>query len=245
MEPKNTIADIVKSRINTFNEGHVFSYMDIDGASKNSEAIIKALNRLTEKGILKKLVKGKFYRPSLTDNGKNGLQLNEIVKDLLEHKGEQIGYLTGHSIFNKLRLTTQLSHTIQIGRNTFKPPIKRSIYSIQFVLQRNIITKENIEMLQVLDCLKMIKGIPDTTKDNSLHVIGKIIRKYRKADRDMLIQLSMKYPSSTRALLGMIFQEEKIMGPLEKIRETLNPISKFNIVLRDYDKLVKDNWNIK
>lgn len=91
----------------------------------------------------------------------------------------------------------------------------------------------------------MVKGIPDTTKENSLHVIGKIIRKYKKADRDILIQLSMKYPSSTRALLGMIFQEEKIMGPLDKIRETLNPISKFNIVLKDYDKLVKDNWNIR
>ena len=245
MQPKNTIADIVKSRINTFNEGYVFSYMDIEGASKNSEAIIKALNRLAEKGILQKLVKGKFYKPTKSEYGTLGPELSEIVKDLLEHKGEQIGYLTGHSIFNKLRLTTQLSHTIQIGRNTFKPPIKRSIYTIQFVLQRNIITKENIEMLQVLDCLKMIKGIPDTTKDNSLHVIGKIIRKYRKADRDMLIQLSMKYPSSTRALLGMIFQEEKIMGPLDKLRETLNPISKFNMVFKDYNKVVMDNWNIK
>ena len=55
----------------------------------------------------------------------------------------------------------------------------------------------------------------------------------------------MKYPSSTRALLGMIFEEEKIMRPLDKIRETLNPISKFNMTLRNYDKLVKDNWNIK
>ena len=245
MEHKNTIADIVKSRINTFNEGYVFSYMDIEGASKNSEAIIKALNRLTEKGILKKLVKGKFYKPSLTDNGKHGLQLNEIVKDLLEHKGEQIGYLTGHSIHNKLGITTTKSNTIQIGRNTFKPPIKRNIYTIQFVIQRNIITKDNIEILQVLDCLKMLKGIPNTSRDNLLHVLGKIIRKYKKPERDTLIQLSMKYPSSTRALLGMIFEEEKIMRPLDKIKETLNPISKFNLTLRNYDKLVKDNWNIK
>lgn len=244
MEPKNTIVDIVKSRINAFNEGYVFSYMDIEGPSKNREAIIKALNRLTEKGILHKLSKGKFYKPTKSEYGKLGPDLSEIVKDLLEHNGEQKGYLTGHSIFSKLRLTTQLRHTIQIGRNTFKPPIKRSIYTIQFVLQRNIITKENIEMLQVLDCLKMLKGIPDTTRDNSLHVIGKIIRKYKKADRDMLIQLSMKYPSSTRALLGMIFQEEKIMGPLDKIRETLNPVSKFNMVLRDY-KSVKNYWNIR
>ena len=107
MEPKNTIADIVKSRINTFNEGYVFSYMDIDGPSKNREAIIKALNRLVEKGIIDKLAKGKFYKPTKSEYGRLGPDLSEIVKDLLEHKGEQIGYLTGHSIFNKLRLTTQ------------------------------------------------------------------------------------------------------------------------------------------
>ena len=245
MEPKTTIADKVKSQIDAFKEGYVFSYTVMEDATKNREAIIKALNRFTEKGILHKLSKGKFYKPVKSEYGKFGPDLNEIVKDLLEQNGEQIGYLTGHSIFNKLRVTTQLSNTIQIGRNTFKPPIKRSIYTIQFVLQRNIITKDNIEILQVLDCLKMLKGIPDTSRDNSLHVLGKIIRKYKKPQRDMLIQLSIKYPSSTRALLGMIFEEEKIMRPLDKIRETLNPISKFNMTLRNYDKLVKDNWNIK
>jgi hypothetical protein len=245
MEAKNTITDIVKSRINAFKEGYVFSYMDIDGPSKNREAIIKALNRLVEKGIIDKLAKGKFYKPTKSEYGKLGPDVNEIVKDLLESKGEVIGYLTGFSVFNKYGLTTQISNTIQIGRNTFKPPFKRGIYTIQFVLQKNVITKENFKILQVLDCLKMLKGIPDTTKNNSLSVLGRIIRKYNKVERGMLIQLSMKYPASTRALLGMIFEGEKIMGPLDKIRETLNPISKFNVVLRDYDKLVKDNWNIK
>jgi len=245
MEAKNNIADIVKSRINAFKEGYVFSYMDIEGPSKNREAIIKALNRLTEKGILHKLSKGKFYKPFISEYGKLSPDLNEIVKDLLEHNGEPIGYLTGFSIFNKMHLTTQLSSTIHIGRNTFKPTIKRGIYTIQFVLQRTIITKDNIEKLQILDCLKMIKGIPDATKDNSLHVLGKIIRKYKKPQRDILIQLSMKYPASTRALLGMIFEEEKIMGPLDKIRESLNPISKYNLTLSKYGNLVKQNWQIK
>ncbi len=66
-----------------------------------------------------------------------------------------------------------------------------------------------------------------------------IIRKYKKADRDMLVQLSMKYPSSTRALLGLIFEHEKIMGPLDKIRESLNPISKYNLTLSKYGNFVK------
>jgi hypothetical protein len=245
MEPKNTITNTVKSQIDAFKEGFVFSYMDIEGASKNREAIIKSLNRLSKKGIIDKLAKGKFYKPTKSEYGRLGPDVNEIVKDLLESKGEVIGYLTGFSVFNKYGLTTQISNTIQIGRNTFKPPLKRGIYSIQFVLQKNLIKKENVKVLQVLDCLKMLKGIPDTTRENSLSVLGRIIRKYNKADREMIIQLSMKYPASTRALLGMIFETEKIMGPLDKIRETLNPISTYNMGIRQIDKFLREKWGIK
>ena len=137
MEPKNTIANTVKSQIDAFKEGYVFSYMDIEGPSKNREAIIKSLNRLVEKGIIDKLAKGKFYKPTKSEYGRLGPDVNEIVKDLLESKGEVIGYLTGFSVFNKYGLTTQISNTIQIGRNTFKPPLNRGIYTIQFVLQKN------------------------------------------------------------------------------------------------------------
>ena len=245
MEPKNTIASMVKIQIDAIKEGYVFSYMDIEGVSKNREAIIKSLNRLVEKGFINKLAKGKFYKPTKSDYGRLGLDVNEIVKDLLESKGEIIGYLTSFSVFNKYGLTTQISNTLQIGRNTFKPPLKRGIYTIQFVLQKNVITKENIKILQVLDCLKMLKGIPDSIKNNSLSVLGRIIRKYNKTDREMLIQLSMKYPASTRALLGMIFEGEKIMGPLDRIRETLNPISTYNMGIRQLDKFLKEKWGIK
>ncbi len=245
MEPKKTIASTVKTQIDTFKEGYVFSYMDIEGASKNREAIIKSLNRLVEKGIIDKLAKGKFYKPTKSEYGRLGPDVNEIVKDLLESKGEIIGYLTGFSVLNNYGLTTQISNKVQIGRNTFKPALKRDIYTIQFVLQKNIITKENVKILQVLDCLKMLKGIPDTTKNNLLSVLGRIIRKYNKTDREMLIELSMKYPASTRALLGMIFEGEKIMGPLDKIRETLNPISTYNMRIRQIDKFLKEKWGIK
>ena len=57
MEPKTTIADKVKSQIDAFKEGYVFSYTVMEDATKNREAIIKALNRFTEKGILHKLSK--------------------------------------------------------------------------------------------------------------------------------------------------------------------------------------------
>jgi hypothetical protein len=245
MELKNTIANKVKIQIDAFDEGYVFSYLDIEAASKNREAIIKSLNRLVEKGVIDKLTKGKFYKPTKSESGRLGPHINEIVKDLLANKKEIIGYLTGFSAINKFGLTTQISNTIKIGRNTFKPPLKRGIYTIQFVLQKNLITKENVKILQILDCLKMLKGIPDTTRENLLSILGIIIRKYNNVEREMLIQLSKKYPASTRALLGMIFENERIMGPLDKIRETLNPISTYNIGIKQLDRFLKEKWGIK
>ena len=43
----------------------------------------------------------------------------------------------------------------------------------------------------------------------------------------------------------MIFEGEKIMGPLDKIRETLNPISTYNLGIRQLDKFLKEKWGIK
>ena len=90
----------------------------------------------------------------------------------------------------------------------------------------------------------MLKGIPDTTRENLLSILGIIIRKYNNVEREMLIQLSKKYPASTRALLGMIFENERIMGPLDKIRETLNPISTYNIGIKQLDRFLKEKWGI-
>ena len=242
MESKSTISGIVKSRVNTFKEGYVFSYLDIEGSSKNREAIIKALNRLAEKGILDKLSKGKFFKPSILKHGKSGLDINEIVKDLLENKGEKIGYITGLSTLNKSQLTTEKSPTIQIGRSTFKPPLRRAHFTIKFVLQKHIITEENIEMLQVLDCLKLLKGISEDAQGTYLKSIAKIIRKFNKKQRELLIQLSLKYPSSTRMFLGYIFEQESINAPLSMTEDLRNPLGEFNTGLRAINKFIKENY---
>lgn len=60
-------------------------------------------------------------------------------------------------------LTTQVSNTIQIGKNEIRPTFKRGRFTNSFIKQKNIITKENIPLLQILDTINQIKKIPDTT----------------------------------------------------------------------------------
>ena len=138
-----------------------------------------------------------------------------------------------------------MPNTIVIGRNTFKPPIKRGDYTIKFLLQKHVITKENIQMLLILDCLKMLKDYSVDAKRDSLKTIAKFIRKYNKLQKEILIKLSLKYPSSTRDLLRYVFEQEKINGPFALLEEYRNPISDFNTGLKDIDKFLRDKYNGK
>jgi hypothetical protein len=244
MEPRITITSIVQKRINELKEGYVFSYKDFEGAAENTHAIIKALNRFAEKGILHKLTKGKYYKP-ISKNERKELNIKEVIKDLLVKNGEIIGYRTGLNEIHKNTLPQNKNNILLIGRNTFKPPLKRGDYTIKFVLQKHIITEENSEMLKVLDCLKMLKGISEDAKRDSLGTIAKIIRKFNKQQRDLLIKLSLKYPSSTRNILRYVLEQEKINAPFALMEEFRNPLSDFNTGLKEIDKFFKDKYNGK
>ena len=237
------VSHIVLNKVDRLPVGYVFTYNDFDVPVSNKEAVIKALNRLVSKGKINKISKGKFYKPEKSIFGELLPAQTQVVKDLLEENGKIVGYLTGLSIFNSLGLTTQVSNTIQIGKNNVRPSFKRERYSISFIKQHNLINRENIPYLQILDCIKLMKKIPDTNIGRSVTRFISIISDYSAEDIIQLIRLSMKYPPSTRALLGAILDE--IGQGTEKIFNTLNPISVYRYpgidsVLTNFKK-----WNLK
>ena len=130
--------------IDRFPNGYVFTHDDFSTDVSKKEAVIKALNRMVESGKIAKLAKGKYYKPENTPFGKLQPNQAQVVKDLLNDDGKNSGYLTGYSIYNQLGLTTQISSTIQIGKNQIRPSLKRDRYTISFVKQKNNITKENL-----------------------------------------------------------------------------------------------------
>ena len=159
--------------------------------------------------------------------------------------GRQVGYLTGLSIYSQLKLTIQIGYTIQIGRNDFRPTFKRGSFTITFVIQKNTITKENIPLLQILDATKLIKKIPDTPIPEAIKRLIAIITDLNKQEISALIRLSMKYPPSTRALLGAMLDEiydDKTSQPLLK---TLNSISKYSLPSAEQALKNIDKWNLR
>ncbi len=237
-------AEYILFTINKFPKGFVFTYSDFTTEVNQKEAVIKALNRMVASGKIAKLSKGKYYKPENSVYGKLQPIQYQIVKDLLEENGKITGYLTGYSIYNKLALTTQVSNTIQIGKNQIRPGFKRERYSIAFIKQKNTITKENIPLLQLLDAIRYIKKIPDAGISDSCRRFLAIIKEFSDKDVNTLIRLALKYPPSTRALLGAILEQLQSTQATYSLLKSLNPISKYKLAGAEKVLSTTEKWNI-
>jgi hypothetical protein len=238
--------DYISLTIDRLPKGYVFTYGDFTQEVNKKEAIIKALNRMVASGKIYKLAKGKYYKPEGTVFGNLEPNQYQIVKDLLENDGKIIGYLTGYSIYNQLGLTTQVSNTIQIGKNEVRPQFKRERYTISFIKQKNTITKENIPLLQLLDAIRYIKKIPDATVISACKRLLTIIKELSKNDKAILVRLAQKYPSGTRALVGALIEEAiKNTSLIEPLRKSLNPITSYKLAGVNKILSTAKNWNIK
>lgn len=238
------VSDYVNFTINKFPKGYIFTYDDFPIEVNKKEAVIKALNRLVASGKINKLSKGKYYKPEKTPFGEIQPSQYQIVKDLLEDNGKLTGYLTGYSIYNELGLTTQVSNTIQIGKNEIRPNLKRGRYAIRFIKQKNTITKENIPFLQILDAIRYIKKIPDTTISTSCKRLIAILKKQADKDLMTMVRLGAKYSPSTRALLGSLLEEIGESKKAVPLYKSLNPISTYALEGASEVLSTASKWNI-
>ena len=239
MQQSKTIEEIV----NSFRTDYVFTYRDLGLPPESSCNVIRKLNRMADNGIINRLSKGRFYKPRQTMFGSLKPSQEEVVKDLLVKDGKIIGYLTGISIFGQLGLTSQISNIIEIGINGKKNKTRRGMFSIRFVQQGNMITKSNIPLLQLLDSIKNIKRIPDTTPDDSYKRIKEIIKALEEKSIDLLIKLSIKYNPMTRAVTAAIIDDLYGEEKARILRDTLNPITTYKVGLTK-NVLTNDNYRI-
>ena len=237
--------DIIEDRINKFSKNYVFTYSDFSVEVEDENTVERTLNRLTKQGKISKLSKGKFYKSRKTEFGISKPPIKQIVKDLLEKDGKLVGYLTGYSVYNSLYLTTQISNTLQIGVNKYRRAIKRGQYKISFILQPNVISKNNIELLQILDAVRFINEIPATTPDEACMRLQQIFKELSPEKQKRLAKLSLKYTNYVRALCGAMLEQigaETIL--LNKLKKSLQGITTYKIPISERVLPTKIKWNI-
>ncbi|MCE4216969.1 DUF6088 family protein [Aquirufa antheringensis] len=238
------ITEYIAFNIDRLPKGYVFTYANFITEVNRKEAVIKALNRMVASGKIAKLAKGKYYKPENTPFGNLQPSQVQVVKDLLEENGKITGYLTGYSIYNQLGLTTQVSNTIQIGKNQIRPNFIRERYKIAFLKQKNTITKESIPLLQLLDAIRYIKKIPDATVEASCARFLAIIKNLTDKEINTLVRLALNYPPATRALVGSLLDQLQQGNTTELLFKSLNPITTYRLTGASKVLSTTDKWNM-
>ena len=238
------ITEYIAFNIDRLPKGYVFTYANFIAEVNRKEAVIKALNRMVASGKIAKLAKGKYYKPETTPFGNLQPSQVQVVKDLLEENGKITGYLTGYGIYNQLGLTTQVSNTIQIGKNQIRPNFIRERYKIAFLKQKNTITKESIPLLQLLDAIRYIKKIPDATVEASCARFLAIIKNLTDKEINTLVRLALNYPPATRALVGSLLDQLQKGNTIELLFKSLNPITTYRLTGASKVLSTADKWNM-
>jgi len=148
-------------------------------------------------------------------------------------------------IFNEFGLTTQFSAILQIGTIKDKKSTKRGYYRIKFVKQWNTITKENIPLLQLLDCLRFFKNIPDTNPADSSKKLLELLSKLSEIQHSKIKKLALKYTPQTIALLGAMLE---VLNPNEDVlilQMSLNYQTFYNLSIPQEILPNQKKWNIR
>lgn len=239
------IAKEIEKRIAVFPDDYVFTASDFEIESQNQATVVKALNRLVKSGKISKLAKGRFYKPRKSQFGELKPSAYQIAKDYIERDGKIIGYITGHSAYNALGLTTQISSYIHIGTNKSRRSVRREKYTISFILQQNTITRKNIDILRILDAVRFIREIPATTPDEACLRLKEIIRNLNDGQKEMLVKCLMKYTNYVRALCGAILEDIGCdASMLETVRKSLNGVTEYKLPISMTVLPTKQNWKI-
>ena len=117
----------------------------------------KTLERMCNAGNLCKIAKGTYYRPKKSKFGVVPPSQKEIVSAFTSNES---GTIVGYSLYNLLKLTTQVPKNVEILSSQIEQQTKtiRNIYITQCKLQY---TEEVERVVQMLDVLQNFDEIQD------------------------------------------------------------------------------------
>ena len=239
------LATQIRNRIEKLPEGKSFGYADLGIAKEEYQTAAKALERLQAKGVIKKLSKGVFYKPEQTVFGELKPDYSEQLRPYLFENGKRIAYETGYSLYNRMGLTTQMAFRIKIASRSKRISINRGALKADAVKSYAEVTDANYKLLGFLDAIKDIKRIPDCSVRQAVKILsGKISQLNEKQISD-LVKYAVLYPTRVRALVGAMLENLNIQANTEKLKQSLNPLTKVKLGLKETELPTIKNWNIE
>ncbi len=239
------VAAQIRNTIESMPESQPFGYADLGIEPANFVSAAKALERLQKKGTIKKVSKGVFYIPRQTVFGALGPDTNGILKRYLFEDGKRVAYETSFSLYNSLGLTTQMAFKIKIATKGNRIKINQGSLQVSSVKSYVEVTDDNYVLLGYLDSLKDIRRIPDCSTLQAINRMRVLIKALKKNEQEELVKLALNYPARTRALLGAILENLNSKMNLNELKNSLNPLTKINLFIKETDLPTIKNWNIE
>ena len=106
-----SVAKQIRNYIETVEEGKIFTYADLP--VNNKAAAAPVLSRMESKGDIKRLSKGKYYKPKEGMFGELPPSDAEVLRSYM--KEMENAYITGLKAFNSMGLTVQVPNVVSIA----------------------------------------------------------------------------------------------------------------------------------
>lgn len=236
------VAASIKSRIDSIDDERIITYDDFKDLGE-FQAVAMYLSRLQKAGVIKRLSKGRYYKPRITKFGVLAPSDNEILKSVLS-KG---GYIAGPFAINRLGITTQVPSEIMIGGSNSNRKLQLGNLRFKFVKgNENRKSYSDTLVVNIFEALRFFKKTPDGQTDRTITRIKSILKDLSEEQVRSLVELSLKNRPFTRALLGAILEDLNMFPVLrELLKNSLNQFSVYKLGISDSLINSKDSWRIK
>ena len=122
--------------------------------------VMKQLQTLCEEGKIIRYEKGIYYIPTDTVFGKSILNPRKVIEKKYIKDGDKImGYYSGITFQNQLKLTTQMPNVVEIFTNNETAKVRDIMVGKQKVILRKARTTINSDNVAVLSFLEMMNDI--------------------------------------------------------------------------------------
>lgn len=240
-----TVSARITQQIQQLPEDMSFGYSELAIDRHDFLSAAKALERLQKKGHIRKLSKGRFYKPKRTPFGEKKPDEQQLLKPYLHRQGKRIAYVTGDYLYNQLGLTTQLPAVLKIASRGQRIFVNAGAVKATAVKSYVDVTDDNYQMLGFLDAMKDLKQIPDVDIGNAITIFKTRIGQLKEPQRQAMIDYALAYPPRVRALLGAVLTVLNQKKGIGKLRDSLNPLTTFDLGIDDALLTGASVWNIR
>ena len=240
-----TIAAAVNAIIDQTPTGRIFGYEVFPLYRDAPGAVVRAVNREVESQRLKRVAKGRFYRPREGVLGDVPVDDAERLRDELYRNGRRSGYVTGPALYNRLGITTQIPKTVTIAVNRATQTKDFGTVRIKLVSRRAPISDSTVPLLEILDTLHDAKQVPNASVERVIQTMAERLTHLTPVAINKLQRLALDYYSPvTRALLGMLLTHcgKEVSSAL---KASINPTTRFVLGLDPDDWPESRAWNIR